>query len=293
MSGIKAMDYRDVWNSLYLEHVDPRKYLYHYTTVNSAIKILYGDTLRFSKISNANDTMESKPWLSGQHDMNLVRKALELFQTINRQYIQILCFTMDSSEDIRMKYGNKLNDDEKRINLAGRGYSLPRMWAQYASDNQGICFIFDQKKIKKMIRDKLSSNCLISGPVDYYSLFKNYSFGQDPLKDLIKKTGETKNQDQKALWNIDFLKRHLDFVKYNYLSKLSDWSGENEYRFVAYGSDVYTINGIKDALIGIVFGEKTEPVYEKVIQDLSPNNCETRKMVFTYQGCQLKICVQE
>lgn len=39
------MDYRDVWNSLYLEHVDPHKYLYHYTTVNSAIKILYGDTL--------------------------------------------------------------------------------------------------------------------------------------------------------------------------------------------------------------------------------------------------------
>ena len=40
--------------------IDCEKYLYHYTSVEKASKILYYKTLRFLPIVNTNDTIESK-----------------------------------------------------------------------------------------------------------------------------------------------------------------------------------------------------------------------------------------
>lgn len=50
----------DVWYTWHDTEFDCEKYLYHYTSVEKASKILYYKTLRFLPIVNTNDTIESK-----------------------------------------------------------------------------------------------------------------------------------------------------------------------------------------------------------------------------------------
>ena len=49
----------NVWSALWISQFDPDEYLYHYTTFETAIKILYSDKFRFSPLSrsfpNGND----------------------------------------------------------------------------------------------------------------------------------------------------------------------------------------------------------------------------------------------
>ena len=50
-----------IWMTLFETEFDNRAYLYHYTSFESACRILYGDSLKFSSLSRTNDTIEAKP----------------------------------------------------------------------------------------------------------------------------------------------------------------------------------------------------------------------------------------
>ena len=50
----------DIWKPLYVDEFDCDKYLYHYTSFETAIKIIYSNQLLFSLIGRTNDTSESK-----------------------------------------------------------------------------------------------------------------------------------------------------------------------------------------------------------------------------------------
>ena len=45
---------------------------------------------------------------------------------------------------ISHRYDVKLHTNSEKIkynDYTGRGFSLPRMWAQYANNNDGVCFV--------------------------------------------------------------------------------------------------------------------------------------------------------
>ena len=109
----------------------------------------------------------------------------------------------------------------------------------------------------------------------------------DSIIQFLDRINNAKSSEQRTLWNIDFLNDNIDFVIYNYFSKLDDWIGENEFRFVAYGQDDYYVKQIDKALAGIVMGENIEPANEKIIKSFRPETCELRKIFFSYAGCQL------
>ena len=62
-----------IWKPLYVEDFDYEQYLYHYTSVEAAIKIISNNSLLFSRISNTNDTSESKMKIIFSQD-NIVNK---------------------------------------------------------------------------------------------------------------------------------------------------------------------------------------------------------------------------
>lgn len=50
----------EIWKALYVDEFDTQKYLYHYTSAETAMKILHRNNLLFGKLSNVNDTTEAK-----------------------------------------------------------------------------------------------------------------------------------------------------------------------------------------------------------------------------------------
>ena len=142
------MDDFRIW--LPLDDVEKGRYLYHYTTYSAAIKILFYQTLRFSRLCRTNDAFEQRPKIKCYNDeielAKMFRLTKKLFQR-QQDNIRLLCFSMDPDiDDFRNEYQEMkqyLSKDQIRQNVNGRGFALPRMWAQYAGNNTGICLVFD------------------------------------------------------------------------------------------------------------------------------------------------------
>ena len=96
------------------------KHLFHYTSLDSAIKIILSNTLRFGKFDNMNDIAEVKREL---YDEN----GSEILEQIVFQY-RAISLTIDSGT----------ND---------RGFAIDTLWGYYAEKGNGVCLIFDREKL--------------------------------------------------------------------------------------------------------------------------------------------------
>ena len=104
--------------------------LYHYTSFESAIKILVSNKLLFGKLSNLNDINESFRPLFYSSSINHENALKEL-----SKYKQI-----------------SLAQDGKR-----KGFAIPSMWGHYAEKGCGVCLVFDKKKLLEHL-DKASKS---------------------------------------------------------------------------------------------------------------------------------------
>ena len=100
----------EIWKALYVDEFNDRKYLYHYTSAETAMRILHSNSLLFGKLSNANDTTESKIRLSFDVSTDILSKAyLKKCQAItdylkdNKDEFQLLCFSMDTRVNSKMR----------------------------------------------------------------------------------------------------------------------------------------------------------------------------------------------
>lgn len=271
------------WFTLFDNLFDRNKYLYHFTDIQKVAKILDSNSLKFAKISKTNDTLESKPRINERLGYN---EFIEQFKQLNQECVQLLCFSTDDDIDINKK-NFKVSERMKYSDFSGRGFALPRMWAQYAENNSGICLIFDRDKLASKIKKQINVNYIYDGKIEYKSQFDVYPLHEEHdqlIKDLIK---DVQNLNKKNI-TVDFLKTHLDFVKYNYFSKLDDWAAEREYRFLAFGKDEYYIENIYDALVGVIIGEKTAPSDIKIIKMFADKETDIKKISFTFNGCKLE-----
>ena len=155
---------------------------------------------------------------------------------------------------------------------------MPRMWAQYAGSNEGVCFIFNKKKLIEAIERKVAF--LKHGKVSYKKIFDKYFISSKQMETLLNMMQEDK-----------------EFLKYNFFEKLDDWSNEHEYRMVALidkrDSPNYRlpIVGITSFLEGVVIGEKIDPSFEKTIKQLIKGRrapCEMKKISFDSALCKVK-----
>lgn len=117
---------------------------YHYTTFQTAIKILESKSLRFGKLNNMNDFHENDKLCFVDSNKDPIGPdsfdVLEALQDEIYKYRQI-SFSVDS-------------DNRK-------GFDLHQMWGLYAEKGDGVCFVFDYDELGKMhdtniIYDKIS-----------------------------------------------------------------------------------------------------------------------------------------
>ncbi len=170
------------WLTLYDDHFETDNYIYHYTSMEKAVLILHGDSLKFSKINSSNDTLEAKPKMSCR-EISANEKLKKVFlhiKQINNNYMQLLCFSKDNSHIVENASADTILND-----YTGRGFALPRMWAQYSSNNNGICFVFNRKLIEEQIKNQLKESLVQLGDVEYVSQYKKINTNYESLEDLL------------------------------------------------------------------------------------------------------------
>lgn len=201
--------------------------LYHYTTFNSALKILITQTLQFSYLANMNDIYEQSKLFFYAEDAH--HNVSNFFVKEIAKYKQI-----SLTEDSPLDNGRK-------------GFDIPAMWAHYADKGNGVCLVFDKKKLLRHVR----SNWL-NGQVKYIREFDN---------NIVASEVKTK-QDV-----VNFIKNKSNEI---FLCKSEDWAYEQEFRIVAKTS-VRALD-VSDCIMCVLIMERT---FEEL---------EQRKNIFSKVG---------
>lgn len=288
----------NLWKTLFDNNFDYDQYLYHYTSVEKAIKIINSNELWFSRISKTNDTTESKLRIkfkdsfTGKNILPDERtKAVSEYLSRTSDCVRIICFSVDSklkNEDLKDAEELHLNHaKDKYFDISGRGFALPRMWAQYASNHEGVCFIVN----KRLFDEQLSQLAYCkSGKVKYNSFFTSYTIYELELQHLYNRCVQFTNG---MLSFIDLINSDSSFMNYNYFEKQRDWENEKEYRYVTLVDSTRSnfdvkIGNLFGYVEGIVIGEKIDIAFENVMRMLVKDKCSVKKIHFSTNMCYVE-----
>lgn len=108
------------------------KKLYHFTSFDSAVKIIQNKTLRYSPLKVMNDIYESNRPIFVDYKLNNPYNQIQLLEKEFAKFRQI-SLTQDST--------NKM------------GFAISPMWGHYAEKGNGVCLVFDKDKIIEKLQN--------------------------------------------------------------------------------------------------------------------------------------------
>ncbi len=116
------------------EQFENTEKLYHFTSFDTALKIVESNRLRFERLNNMNDIHEnSKVSFVDNNNLPIEKfpsEALDTLQDEIYKYRQI-SLTADDREDDK------------------DGFDLHQMWGLYADKGDGVCLVFDKNELGK------------------------------------------------------------------------------------------------------------------------------------------------
>lgn len=166
--------------------------LYHFTSFDSASKIIQSGKLRFSKSYRLNDLIESNRVVwerSLQGDIPDGQEYLHYAEVEMRRYQQI-----------------SFSQDRVVGNCYYLGFDLHTMWGLYADSGYGVCLVFDKEK-------------LTLGPEDYAAEVKYVNLIPQGVMIHNKSKGGIKSEIKRRRESIFYYKR-------------KEWEYEQEYRIL-------------------------------------------------------------
>lgn len=121
------------------------EFLFHYTSLSSAIAILSTQSLLFSSLSKMNDMNESwRPIISRCLEDGVIDACEEAVLS----YVQI-SLTCDNNPEVA----------EPR-----RGFDIAPLWGHYGEGGNGVCFVLNRERLEKVVKN--TPKCM-SGYVHY------------------------------------------------------------------------------------------------------------------------------
>ena len=238
--------------------------------------ILPENRIKAGRYITTNDPKESKSWQFsagtneninlGEYD--LTELSIQMTKGLKHS-TNVMCFSMDRT---------LTGDHTKDIN--NRGFSRPRMWAQYSDNHKGVCIIFDRLKLQNAFLPLEIEAQIYGGVVEYRNRSPFSEINSSPYTvnaDFLDRYGEEK-----------YLRDHI-FTHHRrlFFEKCLDWRDEVEYRFVIFGKnecDIYV--DFKDALLGVVFGADCS---EEVIKNVT-NQSRSQKRELWFEQLIWKGC---
>lgn len=270
-----------LWSALNRKNFDPKLYLYHYTSFETALKILYSESFWLSPLSNTNDTTEQKCRVSyAFRRTDEMNNLITCFENEWKKLVsnsKLLCFCQDHK-----KPSNTKETGYSIFDVSGRGFALPRMWAQY-SNNDGVCIIVEKSKLLDLVNESFPN--AIFQPVRYRTENNRFEFSEESLRHVCKII--------KAQHNVEvvssFLKNIDGFINYAFFTKSNDWSNECEFRiFVPTSEPGYLhLEDVQSCIAGIVVGERIDESKSYVLQKIWPK-IKMRRIVFEPSRCTLE-----
>jgi len=225
---------------------EPSKYAYHYTNMATARDhIIPRRRIRLSRYTATNDPKERKEWTftlwtrnlqRGLVNYELQKLSLELSQAL-KERTRLLCCSTDAPS----LSGNHLDDIHKR------GFTKPRMWAQYAGDHSGVCLVFDRQRLGEEIACQCGAATLAAANVKYLDRHLVADLAAYTIDaDVLERIGF----EDYVRWH---LRHHVDVL---FFEKMTDWQQEAEFRWVLFSKDTGDIFvDFKDSLVGMIFGD--------------------------------------
>lgn len=192
--------------------------LYHYTTFYSALNILLTQSLRFGHLANTNDIYEQYKNFFYAHGAD--QDIKDIFYREIAKYKQI-----------------SLTEDSSREN-GRKGFDIPAMWGHYADKGNGVCIVFDKKRLLRHVR-----HSWLKGQIKYDREFDNNIIGEDV---------QTKNDIT------NFIKNKSDEI---FFCKSEDWAYEQEFRIVTKSS-VRALD-VSDCIMCVLTKDRTWEEFEQ------------------------------
>lgn len=215
--------------------------LYHYTTYNSALKILQSHTLLFGRLKDMND-------------INELYRPLAFFYHPRHGYRNNDDIHKKMKEDFYKYQQISLTHDGNRM-----GFDIPAMWGHYAQNGNGVCLVFDKAKLTTYLDEKKRQQRIVYDDIKYtkdYSPEINYN--TDPNNNLIA-FGEEEEKDY-------------------FFHKTEDWSYEQEFRVIIKSdSEEREKLNFKDSLLAIIMHNAESAGPERSI--FGSTECESIKNI--------------
>ena len=116
------------------EQFEKTEKLYHFTSFDTALKIIESNHLRYGRLNNMNDIHEND--------------KIVLVDAKNHPTDKFPSDVLDELYDEIYKYRQiSLTADDKEGDKDG--FDLHQMWGLYADKGEGVCLIFDKKELEK------------------------------------------------------------------------------------------------------------------------------------------------
>ena len=175
------------------EQFEKMEKLYHFTSFDTAMKIIESNRLRFGRLNNMNDIHESDKIVFVDANNHPIDKfpsdVLDALYDEIYKYRQI-SLTADGKED----------DKE--------GFDLHQMWGLYADKGEGVCLVFDKKELEKGF-----GSAVLHGRVSYDKTVESYYIS------LSNNLHSVANE----------IREHVDKL---FFHKRIEWEHEQEYRLL-------------------------------------------------------------
>lgn len=221
--------------------------LYHYTSIDSALKILFYNSLKFGELKRMNDINEAYRNVFYPQGINLEMVNEEL-----AKYRQI-SLTRDNSPR--------------------RGYYIPAMWGHYAQKGMGVCLVFDKKELLSALTSDMKS-----GDIEYEDnydgsiLIQNQDievFFERYMKELffIKTSDWSYEQEFRILTKTDSLKPLYLPLKNSIIAIIMNYAEDVDYRDKVFDS-------LKVKLFKQIFPKI--PILDLGVWGEKPNLCDER-----------------
>lgn len=252
---------------------EPLGLLYHYTSAATFTDYIAPNmNLLLSAFDRMNDPRECDrwefDWLNPSGDDFL--QGRERLNDDIRKHARLACFCRDEDTPT----GKPAFHDIAYT----RGFSRPRMWAQYAGNHAGVCLIFDRHKLLANFEAYMASHklTLLFGVVDYANRKPVGGVWREDAFTVVDHEYRTVGADRYPLYHIAKHHRELFF------RKQLDWRDENEYRIVLFGpSEGDVLAPISAALRHVVLGSKcTGELRQKVIAACCAQNVDASSMTW-------------
>ena len=232
--------------------------LFHFTKAYIAMEdILYKRKIRFSSLSDMNDPYEYKIVSSGLPPDG----SMDISPEIASEAMFMLRDTILNKSKIlsvvRSKEKN-IEDDYQWV------FTKPRLWAQYAEAQYGVCLIFSLNAFLEEIKRSYPKLTVYHNYVEY-----DLARGKKSSKTYLRNYDTSRNSDENIRTHIETEQKDIFFRKYE------DFRDENEYRIVLIdwednkNRDIYI--DIQEIIRGVIIGERFHKVYEEAIKDLVIN----------------------